>query len=268
MKISEYFICYILSIFLVSPLTAQTIENGSHASQDSKFVEAMAVCDNMGMYVQSAQRQAAMGMPLEAATQLVSSLMHKNLKVGADIKAGAIALSMTIYSYVYGAPERRTESVDTVLGKTCGTYRGYDLNQKQIDKHLATTAQSAWNPMVRVSLCTKLAQSAANIATARDKGIPREKISEIATSGLKGDNFTLARLQDMIRGAYDNPHYDVAFIYGESMGRCSAHENLQEYAPVAELWERYSQCKSISADIETIKQCQRHVLQSDLPNPS
>lgn len=263
MKLLTFSICCILSFSVTSRVAAQTAGNGSSAFQSPKFLEAMAVCDNMGMYVQSAQRQATMGMPLQTATELVVSLMNKNLRVDGEVKAGAIALASNIYAYVYASQERRTESTDSVLSKTCGTYRGYNLSQDQIDKHLAETAPSAWNPMVRVPLCEKLAQSAANIATARDRGISREKISEVASASLSADKFTSARLPELIRSAYDYPDHEVAFVYGESLERCTAHENQREYPSLATLWERYSQCKSASTDNDVIKECRRRVLKVD-----
>lgn len=250
----------IFSCSLAAPVGAQNPNTKSPVFPNPRFVEAMAVCDNMGMYVQSAQRQATAGMPLQMATEMVSGLMSKNLKIEDQAKAAAISLVMTIYSYVYAEPQRRTESVDTVLGKTCGSYRDYNLPQEQVDMHLANTTPSAWNPMVRVPLCTKLAQSAANIATARDKGIPREKMGEVAAASLSNDKFTLAHLPDLIEAIYDNPAHEVAFIYGESLGRCQSRESQRDYPPAALLWKQYSQCTSASQDNNAIRQCRQRVL--------
>lgn len=251
----------IFSCSLVTPLGAQNSSTRSPVSASPRFVEAMAVCDNMGVYVQSAQRQAAAGMPKEMATEMISDLMNKNLKIEDQAKAAAINLVMTIYSYVYAEPQQRIESIETVLSKTCASYRDYNLPQEQVDIHLANTTPSAWNPMVRVPLCTNLAQSAANIATARDRGIPRNKIGEVAAVSLSNDKFTLSHLPDIIGAAYDNPGREVAFIYGESLGRCKSRESQRDYPPAALLWEQYSRCTSASQDKDAIRQCRQRVLQ-------
>jgi hypothetical protein len=238
---------------------------GQTAPSNQHFAEAMAVCDNMGMYVQSAQRQSAMGMPLAAAKELAAGLMNKNLKIDNDVKAGAIALAMEIYSHVYSTPSGKAEQVDIVLSKTCGKYRGYDLSQEQVDKYLSTTAQSAWNPLVRVPLCTKVAQSAANIGTARDKGLSREKLGEVARTALREDKFTLAELPRLIDEAYDNRAAEVEFLYVYNLGRCNAKQHAVDYPSLSVLGPEFSKCKAVSSQgLESIKECHKRVFKVDV----
>jgi hypothetical protein len=247
----------IFSILLFAPVFA----SGQTSSSSQHFNEAMGVCENMGMYVQSAQRQFAMGMPQEAATELATGLMNKNLNLDNEVKSGAIALAKEIYSHVYLSPEGKTEPADVVLAKTCGSYRGYNLPREQVEKHLANTVQSAWNPLVRVPLCTKVAQSAANIATARDKGITRKKISGIAATSLRDDKFTSAHLAGMINEAYDNPNAEVAFLYIFNLGRCTARQNEREYPSLTVLSQEYAKCKAGVSQGETLKECHKRVFQ-------
>lgn len=246
----------ILSLLLV-PLTAV----GQDFPASPQFAEAMAVCDNMSMYVQSAQRQAAMGMPEASAKELTRGLMSKNLQLTDEVKAGAIALAMDIYSHVYATAKAPPEPIDVVLSKTCGKYRGFALPQEQVDRYLASTAQSAWNPLVRVPLCTKLAQTAANIGTARDRGMAREQMADIAKTALREDKFTSAELPRLIDDAYSNSTAEVAFFYLYNLGRCSAVRQQKEYPSLAVLEAEYVKCKTSAAKGgEGVKACHARVL--------
>ncbi len=193
----------------------------------------MAVCDNMSMYVDSAKREHGKGMPLSTAKDLVTALMNKNLNVREDVKAGAIGLAQQIYEFVYAHPDPASLSTEDVLKATCGSYRGYNLPTASVNRHIDSTVQSAWDPMQRVPLCTKFAQSAANVATARDKGMSREEISRIASDVLKNDFFTLRRLPLLTEWVYATPLVPVAEIYAFSYFTCRA-ENEDRPSPTFE----------------------------------
>ena len=139
----------------------------------------MAVCDNMTLYVDAAKRQRSMNMPLASAKELSKQLMEKNLKFEESIKQGAIGLALNIYDYVYAQAPSAELSTEQVLAATCGSYRSYAIPAERMAAHLAMTTQSAWDPLARVPLCTKVAETISNIAVARDQGRSRESMTEI-----------------------------------------------------------------------------------------
>jgi hypothetical protein len=233
----------LLLLLLPFPALALAQAAAPASAFDPRYNEAMAVCDNMGMYVDMAQRQLKMGMPQATATDLVTKSMETNYKMDGELKKGAISLVRVIYADVYATPSR-TESVDVVLGKTCGSYRGYNVPRQQVEQHLAGTVQSAWDPLARVPRCTKLAQSAANIGTARDRGMAREKMSEVATGALRDDTFTLPQVPRMVSDAYDHADAEVTFLYVYNLGYCKATAEGQHYPALTALMPEYAKCKA------------------------
>lgn len=228
-----------------------------------KVSEAMAVCDNMTLYVQSAQRQRAMGMPIDEAKQLTTTLMEKNLKLEPHFKNGAISLAMEIYSYVYSNQE--TNEIESILTNTCGKYRGYNIAVDVVAKHIATTAQSAWNPLERVPLCTKLAQSVSNIAVARDRGMDRNRMADITKSALSNDKFTRTRAKDLIAQAYDNPDLEAANLFGFNLVQCRAEMRGESFSSLSELKPKLLACQT-EASNESKAKCARNVFHLDDEN--
>lgn len=228
----------LLLALLLSPLAAPA----QSSVADVRFDEAMVVCDNMAMYVVLAQKQLKMNMPQAVAIDMVADSMQRGLQGEGELKTGTIALARAIYADVYALPGK-TDPVEAVLGRNCGSYRGYNLPRQQVEQHLAKSVKSAWDPLLRVPLCTKLAQSAANIATARDRGMTREKIMEAAGAGLRDDAFSLAQLPRMVGDAYDHRDAEVTFLYVYNLGRCKAAAERQDYPTLPALLPEYAKCK-------------------------
>jgi hypothetical protein len=223
------------------------------AQSDAQFEEAMAVCDNMTMYVEAAKRQRTVGMPLDVAKELVSSAMQKNLNMPADLKDAAIDLVKKIYDNVYGQESVSGLPVERVLSETCGKYRGYSIPESRVKEHVASTTQSAWDPLARVPLCTKVAQSASNIGAARDRGMSREAISTVAVSSLKNDPFTLARLPALLDVAYGKPSASISHLFGYSLFSCRAEQQGRSYPKFESLQSRLTSCSGTNSKAEQEK---------------
>jgi hypothetical protein len=187
---------------------------------DSQLQEAMAACDSMTIYVQFAQRQHSMGMALDTSKKLLNDAMQTNLKMEEPEKAAVIALADTIFEYVYAAKTDAEAAVGPVLSNTCGSYRGFNIPLDVVSKHVAATVTSAWDPMQRVSLCTKLAQTVSNIGAARDKGLSRQQITDAANAALADDKVTLARLPELIAEVYDNADVKLPYFFGYHLTQC------------------------------------------------
>lgn len=199
------------------------------SEREAQFAEAMSVCDNMTLYVDSAKRQRIMGLPLESAEENLRSLMRRNLKLPEDLKQASIDLAAKIYEYVYAQELVGALSTERVLSATCGAYRGYEIPVDRVTAHVQSTTQSAWNPLERVPLCVKVAQSVSNIATGRDRGIPRERMTEIASTSLKDDLFTSERLPSLLAAAYERPLLEAGQLYAYAVRQCSQERAGKKY---------------------------------------
>lgn len=230
--------------------------------ETSDISEAMAVCDNMTMYVQAAQRQLGQGMPKTDAKNLTSGLMNANMKSDPELKAAAIGLVMDIYEYVFSNEQGKSASVETVLANTCGNYKNLGIPKSAVEKHLSTTAQSAWNPMERVPLCVKQAQSAANIGSARDKGMAKEQIADVSFTALSNDKVTKFMLPELIDQVYENPEIEVQNIYAFNLAQCRARMNSQTFPPLKDMKAGILKCQSESTN-EARKQCGRTLFHFD-----
>jgi len=237
-----------------SPIRAQS------DTDDDRFTEAMAVCDNMTQYVDAAKRQRTIGMPLNEAKDLARTLMEKNLKLPGELKTAAIDLVSTIYDRVYGAELVSTITVDKVLIEACGSYRGYRIPEARVREHVLSTAQSAWNPLERVPLCTKVAQSTANLASGRDRGLSRDRMLEVAQSSLARDPFTQERLPAMLEWVYSTPNVPVSQLYAYALLYCRAEVSGKPFPGLSSMREALSACASRSMKSEEEK-CTLTVLQ-------
>lgn len=211
-------------------------------ASDAQFQEAMAVCDNMTLYVDAAKRQRIMGLPLATAREDTARLMQRNLQMDATIKRGAIELAQRIFDYVYAQEAVGALPTERVLTATCGTYRGYEIPVERVKAYVASTAQSAWDPLARVPLCTKVAQSVSNIAAGRDKGIPRERMAEVAASSLAGDEFTSSRLATLLSWAYDKPFIEIRPLHAYALQKCNRERAGKSYPALTELREPLAAC--------------------------
>lgn len=215
----------------------------SHAQVSEKqFQEAMAVCDNMTQYVDAAKRQRSMNMSLASAKDLSKQLMEKNLKLDESIKQGAIGLALDIYDYVYAQAPSADLSTEQVLAATCGSYRSYAIPEERVAAHLATTTQSAWDPLARVSLCTKVAETISNIAVARDQGRSRASMAEILDTVLARDKFTYPKRSALLAWAYDNPRITVRVLYFYTHQQCQSEQAGKKFPLLAELSEQLIAC--------------------------
>lgn len=231
------------TIFLALSLIVGPLQLAfSQPAIEAQFQEAMDVCDNMTLYVDSAKRQRGMGMPLDEAKQNVVRLMQRNLKLPEAISRGSIDLAVSIYEYVYAQELLWALSTERVLYENCGTYRGYELPASRVKEHVLSTTQSAWDPLARVPLCTKVAQSLSNIASGRDRGIPLERMTEVATTSLADDLFTSERLPVLLAWAYDKPALDVGQLYAYALRQCTAEQTGKKYPELKFLRERLVAC--------------------------
>jgi hypothetical protein len=224
--------------------------SAAQAVSEDAFAEAMAVCDNMTLYVDAAKRDRLAERPLISARAETARLMETNLRMDAAVKQGAITLAQRIYDFVYSQELLSALSTERVLAATCGTYRDYNLPAERVKEHVFATTQSAWDPLARVPLCTKIAQSAANIASGREKGIGRDKMTEVATSSLASDAFTLPRIPTLVAWAYDHPELPVSSIYAYAIQHCNQQRAGKQMPTLAELKDRLQSCGSKSSPQE------------------
>ncbi len=242
------------ALLLVSP----TICIAQDASV-TQYQEAMAVCDNMTLYVDAAKRQRRMGMPLNEAKQQTARLMERNLNVAPEVKQGAVELAKSIFDFVYSSEAGVDPTVSDALAATCGSYRGYSLPRAQVQAHIDSTTSSAWDPLARVPVCVKVAQSVANIAVGRDKGLSRERMVDVAQKGLSDDPFTASRLSKLVAWAYDAPVLDASTLYAYALNQCVRERAGSQFPALDALKPRLLECAGNGSQSERDK-CTLEVL--------
>ena len=104
------------------------------------------------------------------------------------------------------------------------------------------TTQSAWDPLARVPLCTKVAETISNIAVARDQGRSRESMTEILDTVLAKDKFTYPKRSELLAWAYDNPRIAVRVLYFYARQQCQYEQAGKNFPLLAELSEQLIAC--------------------------
>lgn len=208
--------------------------------------ETLELCANLDMYGAFAMRNRDMGMPRDTAFSLISSSMRKNLKLPLDVTEAIVKVVEQIYTQVYADKSINKNNIETIIIATCSRYKGRNVDRQKIAQYLADNPQSAWDPIQRVPLCTKTAQSAANIATARDRGMGKDKISDISEAALANDPATQKRLPFIIEDVFANRDISVANFFAYNLARCNSEREGKPYKGVADLKSEILKCQAKS----------------------
>lgn len=207
----------------------------AHAQFNQQAVdETLAVCENMGMYGIMAIKQRDIGMPKETATAMVAASMRRNLNTPADVTDATIKVVTAIYDRVYADASIDNRNVEASIVAACSRYKDRPVDPKMVAQYLDDHPVSAWDPRRRVARCVKVAQSAANVATARDRGMGKEKMSSITASALASDPATAGRMPLIIDEVFANADLSVASLYAYNLARCGAQKDGRAFQPIAQ----------------------------------
>jgi hypothetical protein len=208
----------------------------------SQLKEVLTICTHMDMYTDFAATVRDKGVPEDAATNMVAETVQKNLKLPSDVLAPFIAVIKDLYHRIYADPSLKRGMFDEAIFSACSNYRGYVVDKPQLRKELGNYVQSAFNPLARVTLCTKAGETAGNIGVARDKGVSKAKILEVAQKGLENDPATLALLPELVDEVYGNQDIEIAALYLYNVRRCESRKADLQFPPLSGLAEATKAC--------------------------
>ena len=229
--------------FTIGSLSVASAQDGK-AVELSPLDETVMVCNSLYVYAQLAAQFRDQGMPLEQAKTIARDSMSENLAhLPAGMRTPYGEVVMAVYDTVYADPAISIGGFDPVIRDACHGYRGYEIDRAALDAELDNYVPSAFDPLKRVSLCEKAGQTAANLAVAREQGMPQQEAASMAVSALGGDTRTNARLPRMVEEVYANPQLGVPVFYLYNIRRCQAEAAGDSLPPLNELAELAAACQ-------------------------
>jgi hypothetical protein len=211
--------------------------------QIAQFQEVVMVCTGMDMYANFAAYYRDQGMPVDAATNMIVASVQKNMKLPNDMLPPFISVVKDLYQRIYVDPSLKRGMFDEAIFNSCSNFGGYQIDKKQLRTELSNYVQSAFDPLKRVSVCTKAGETAANIGAAREKGINKSQILDMARKGLQNDPTTLALLPTLVEEVYDNKDIEIASFYLYNLRRCESQKAGLKFPDLTELGEATKNCQ-------------------------
>lgn len=237
----------IFSLFFITLSLGFSLSvKAAEKNQASIDEETILICKSLDMYADFAVNGRDSAMPKAPAFKMVSDSMSRNLKMPADMLSAYIAVVGKLYDLIYADPAIMRTGTQAAIVEACSQYKGQNSDKRYIADYLDQHPLSAWDPLVRVPLCEKIAQSASMVATARDKGISKEKAGAMAKDGLGNDQLTLRSMPQIITEVYENPDVGIFYIYGYNVARCQAKEKNEKYLELTELKPRIRNCQKLA----------------------
>ncbi|MCH8619374.1 hypothetical protein [Undibacterium sp. TS12] len=218
--------------------------------------ETIFICSNLDMYADFALNGRDSAMPRDAAFKIVSDSMKRNLKTSTDTLSAYVAVVGKLYDLIYADPAIKRTGAQAAIVEACSQYKGRKADKRAINDYLDQHPLSAWDPLERVPLCEKIAQSASNLAAARDKGISKESADAMARGGLQNDQLTLRSVPQLLTEVYENPDVGTFYIYGYNVARCRAKEKNEKYLELREMNSRIRNCQKLEKKDDEL-QCVR-----------
>lgn len=212
----------------------------------TQFQEVVMVCTSMDMYANFAAYYRDQGMPVDAATNMIVASVQKNMKLPNDMLPPFISVVKDLYQRVYADPALKRGMFDEAIFGTCSNFGGYQIDKPQLRQELSSYVQSAFDPLRRVTLCTKAGETAGNIGAAREKGITKAQILDVARKGLENDPTTLALLPTLVAEVYDNKDIEIASLYLYNIRRCESRKLGLQFPNLADLGEATRICQTNS----------------------
>ena len=245
-------------LVLLASLFAGVILN-AHAEEaapgPSPLEETVLVCNSLEVYAQLAAQFRDQGMPLETAQQIARDSMQTNLAtLPPEMYEPYVAVVMKLYTRVYADPSATIGTFDAAIFDACAGYRDYDLDRAALKAELARYVPSAFDRFQRVTLCVKAGETAANLVVARDQGMSRTQITQMASQALMDDPATAARLPLMVDEVYTHTALGAPTFYVYNIQRCEAEQAGVKPVALAGVAEAAAACEKEPAD-EVRGQC-------------
>lgn len=253
MKNKIFALFFILS--MVFPFAVKAADRGS---QHPVSNEALWICANLDMYADFAVDGRDAAMPKETGFELVRASMKRNLKLPAEMLSDYIAAVGKIYDLIYADQTIKRGATQAAIVDACSHYKGQNADTRYIANYLERNPRSAWDPLKRVPFCENVAQSASNIAVARNKGMSLENVTALVKNGLQNDPLTLRVMPKIMTEVFENPDVNTSYIYVHNLKKCIALERNEKYVELAELKPRIRSCEKLEKEEDKL-QCERKI---------
>lgn len=244
--------------FILSMGFCFSVKAADHSIQPPVNEETLKVCSNLDMYADFAVDGRDSAMPKEVAFNMVKASMNRHLKIPANLLSEYITVVGKIYELIYADQTIKRGATQAAIVDACSHYKGQNADTRYIANYLERNPRSAWDPLKRVPLCENVAQSASNIAVARNKGMSLENVTVLVKDGLQNDPLTLRVMPKITTEVFENPDVNTSYIYVHNLKKCMALERNEKYAELAELKPRLRSCEKLKVEEEK-RQCERKI---------